>query len=424
MGQVLVPSSKSQSIRGLILGLLAQGESVLQNPLNADDVQDSIRVCRHFGAAISLVENTLSIRSSGLPLRLDTQNLNTGNSGICTRFILPLLGLRADAEQVIHLDCGEQMRARPIHHLVEALRGLGLSIDYLHEQGRLPLGVSGRLQGGQVELQGLSSQYLSALLIALPCAAGDSELRVHHLAARPYVEMTLAWLRAQKLEISHQRINGDDVFKIKGNQGYQNFDAAIAGDFSSASNLIAAAVMIPGRVELQGLNLSDPQGDKRLVEILTAMGASIQISSRGLEIEGNQALKGIRIDANEVPDLLPTLAVIGTYAQGQTEIVNVAEARFKETDRIHSMTEGLSRMGARIDAFSDGMRVYQSQLQGSRVKGYQDHRTVMALALAGLRAEGLTEIDDGMAISKTFPTFVTLMRGLGARMGLSPEGRE
>ena len=127
-------------------------------------------------------------------------------------------------------------------------------------------------------------------------------------------------------------------------------------------------------------------------------------------------LKGLIIDANDIPDLLPTLAVIGAYAQGKTDIINVRQARIKETDRIHAMTEGLRRLGARVEEYPDGMTIYQSKLQGAQVKGYGDHRTVMALAVAGLLAEGVTLIEDSSAIDKTFPTFVTWMRALGAKM--------
>ena len=135
-----------------------------------------------------------------------------------------------------------------------------------------------------------------------------------------------------------------------------------------------------------------------------------------LIIEGGHPLKGIKIDADDIPDLLPALAVIGTYASGKTELTNVRQARIKETDRIHSMSEGLSRMGAKVEVHEDGMTLYPSRLHGATVKGYNDHRTVMALAVAGLRAEGQTQIGDAEAVNKTFPNFVSLMQSLGADM--------
>lgn len=408
------PGSKSQSIRGLLLALLAKGTSTLGNVLASEDLRDAMSVCRALGAKITLHDTHCVLNSEGLPFLTHLPQINTGNSGITTHFIMPILGLRRHADHPVVLDCGEQMRARPIHPLVTALRSLGLKIDYLEQEGRLPVRIQGALNGGCVEVDGLTSQYVSALLMALPCATMDSDVVVYALQERSYMEMTLAWLDAQSIRYEHRHEENLDRFFIQGNQRYQAFEQVISGDFSSASYLIAAAVLIPGRVVLTGLDMQDPQGDKRLVALLQTMGADIKETSSGLVIQGGAALKGMVIDANDIPDLLPTLAVIGTYAEGETSIVNVKHARIKETDRIHSMTEGLRRMGARIDEHPDGMTIYSSALRGVQVKGYDDHRTVMALAVAGMIAEGITLIDDAHAIRKTFPTFVTLMQSLGA----------
>ena len=415
-GQVLPPSSKSQSIRGLLLALLSEGESVLMNPLDSDDMQDAMNVCKQLGANITVCKDRLIIKSSGLPIKTDAQKIYTGNSGITTLIVMPLLGLRQDTDRSIILDCGEQMRARPIQSLVNSLRALGLKVQYLDKQGTLPVSISGQLKGGSTEVEGITSQYLSALLISLPCAPLNSEITVKNLHERPYMEMTLNWLKEQGIHYKHAIMEDRDVYYIQGNQRYKSFNAVIAGDFSSASYLIAAAVMTKGSTELSGLDMQDPQGDKRLVYILQEMGANIVITPQGLSIHGGGDLKGLKIDANDIPDLLPILAVIGTYAHGKTEITRVQHARIKETDRIHSMTEGLMRLGAKVEEYPDGMTVYQSHLQGTQVKGYDDHRTVMALAVAGMLAEGTTRIDDSTAINKTFPRFVHLMHSLGAKM--------
>ncbi len=415
-GLVTPPSSKSHSIRALILALLAKGESLLTNPLACSDMSDAMRICGQLGADIQVEDDRISVLSPGLPLQATAPIINSGNSGISTHFIMPLLGLRRDSEKPIILDCGEQMRARPIVPLVNALRALGLRIDYLDKEGQLPISVCGQLRGGITEVDGITSQYLSALLVSLPCAPMDSEITVTDLHERPYVDMTLAWLKKLGIRYQHTKIRNRDIYHIPGRQSYNAFNATIAGDFSSASYLIAAAVLCTGRVELQGLDMQDPQGDKRLVYLLQEMGAAIQIKEQGLAIEGGHPLKGIKIDADDIPDLLPALAVIGTYASGKMELTNVRQARIKETDRIHSMGEGLRHMGAKVEIYEDGLTLYPSALQGATVKGYNDHRTVMALAVAGLRAEGQTEIDDAHAVNKTFPNFVSLMQSLGVDM--------
>ncbi len=415
-GEVIPPSSKSQSIRAIILASLCQGESIVKNVLLSDDTRDAIKVCRNLGAKISESDNTLVINNHGLPLRIKIAEIQSGNSGITTHFVMPLLGLRENSNQPIILNCNEQMRARPIKSLVDALGNLGLNIKYLKNENTLPISISGKLIGGKTYIDGITSQYLSALLLALPCALGDSEIKVINLQERPYANMTLCWLKDQGIQYQHETKGNIDVFMIKGKQKYANFSGTISSDFSSASYLIAASVLIPGEVILKGLDMTDPQGDKRLVNILQEMGADIAIYSKQLHIRGGKMLSGIKINANDIPDLLPTLAVIGTYASGITEIYNTAHARIKETDRIRSMANGLSRMGAKILEQDDGMIIHKSALQGAMVKGCGDHRTVMALSIAGMIADGTTIIDDSESINKTFPTFINTMQSIGARI--------
>ena len=205
-----------------------------------------------------------------------------------------------------------------------------------------------------------------------------------------------------------------------GNQTYQKFTQTISGDFSSASYLITAAVLLPGEVILEGLDMADPQGDKILIHLLIQMGANITINPNNIIIHGGKKLMGIKIDAADIPDLLPVLAVIGTQALGKTEIHNVKHARIKETDRIKSMSEGLTKLGAKITEHEDGLVIYQSTLKGSQLNGFGDHRTVMALSIAGLLANGVTQITDSEAIHKTYPTFVETMQSLGAKI-IKPE---
>ncbi|MCE3239107.1 MAG: 3-phosphoshikimate 1-carboxyvinyltransferase [Gammaproteobacteria bacterium] len=415
-GQITPPPSKSQSVRAIFLATLCQGESVLENILLSQDTQDAINTCKHLGANISGSDNALIIRSEGLPLQIVNTEIYSGNSGITTQFVMPLLGLRKNAARPIILNCGDQMRARPIKSLIDALKTLGLGITYLRKSDELPVSISGELRGGEASIDGITSQYLSALLLALPCAKEESEIKVKNLHERPYVEMTLNWLKDQNIQFSHASQGNIDTYKIKGKQQYKKIHSTISGDFTSASYLIAASVLIPGKVIVEGLAMSDPQGDKRLVTLLQEMGADIIVESKRLIIRGGKKLSGIKIDANDIPDLLPTLAVIGVYASGKTEIRNVEQARIKETDRIHSMADGLRRMGAKIDEHQDGLTVYQSLLLGCSVKGCNDHRTVMALSIAGMIAEGITIIEDGEAIKKTFPGFIKIMQSLGAKL--------
>lgn len=418
-GELTPPGSKSQGIRAVLLSVLANGKSTLYNLPTSKDVETAITVCQQLGAFVQRNQHCTYIISKGVPLCSEIDFVDSDNSGITTRFVMPMLGLRQSGNQPVQLDCDEQMRQRPIAPLVQALQTLGLTIDYLKKPGQLPISVRGELKGGAATVDGLTSQYLSALLLSLPSAQQDSVIRVTDLHERPYVEMTLDWLKKNNIKFAHEHIANEDIFRIPGNQRWSAQNKHIAVDFSSASYLLAAAVLIPGTVTLHGIDMTDPQGDKQLVTLLQSMGANISIDEqkRSLTIQGGNPLQWITIDGNDIPDLLPTLAVIGTQSTGCTRIYNVKHARIKETDRIHSMVEGLTKMGANVEEGEDHLTIHQSALVGAtKLNGYGDHRTVMALALAGLLAQGETTITDAKAINKTFPQYVEMMQALGANM--------
>ncbi|MFH1565076.1 MAG: 3-phosphoshikimate 1-carboxyvinyltransferase [bacterium] len=421
-GSVTPPSSKSQSIRALVIATLAGGKSVLNNVLASDDTKAAKGVCRGLGTKLTESKEDgqikVELESDGVPLENSDNRLFADNSGVTTRLVMPVLGLRKNFNEKIILDCGEQMRKRLVQSLISALNNLGMNVISQNNNGTCPLEIFGKLLGGKTEVDGVTSQFLSALLLSLPCAENDSEITVKNLQERPYVEMTLAWLDEQNIKYEYIKQDNTDVYKVAGGQKYRAFEKAIPADFSSASYLIAAAVLIDSEVKIEHLDMNEHQGDKRLVYILQEMGADIKIDSKNniLTIKGGKPLKGIKIDANDIPDMVPTLAVAGTRANGETEIYNVAHARIKETDRIHSMTQGLTKMGATVIEKPDGLIVRRSNLKGIEVHGYEDHRTVMSLALAGLMAEGETTIDTAESINKTFPAFVERMNDIGAKI--------
>ncbi len=429
-GTVTPPSSKSHTVRGLFIATLAQGKSLLRNALNSKDTQAAIAVCKALGAIITTSEpNPISggidieIESTGVPFTNSETKFFSGDSGITTTFAIPIIGLRKNSAEEAILDCGEQMRSRPILPLIKALSTLGIEIKNLTNQS-FPISLKDALTGGYAEIDGVNSQYLSSLLMSLPCAQKDSEIVVHNLHERPYVDMTLSWLDEQKIQYGYFKKDKKEMFQIKGRQIYQPFQKNIPGDFSSASYLIAAATLLEGEVTLEGLDMQDPQGDKKLIPILQQMGAEIIIEKDRLKIINKSSknnLTGTTIDCSDMPDLVPTLAIIGTQAKGKTTLINAAHARIKETDRINSMVTELKKMGAQIEEKEDGMIIHESKLSGAKLHGYNDHRTIMALSLAGLLADGKTEIDTAEGIQKTFPNFVEAMKSLGARMEMIVE---
>jgi len=227
--------------------------------------------------------------------------------------------------------------------------------------------------------------------------------------------MTLAWLAEQKAKIEF----GDDLaeFRVRGGQRYRGFEKRIPADFSSATFFVGAGALSGNAVTLVGLDMNDTQGDKAVVDYVRQMGARVTVGKGEIAVRADR-LWGCEIDLNATPDALPTMAVLGCFAKGETRLANVPQARIKETDRIAVMREELGRMGARARELADGLVVEESALHGAEVNGRGDHRVVMALAVAATAAEGETVIEGAEAMSVTFPGFVDAMAGLGARIGL------
>ena len=262
----------------------------------------------------------------------------------------------------------------------------------------------------------IRSQYLSSLLLAAPLAKGDTEIEVTLLNEPDYVQMTLDWLDRQEIDYENEQMRR---FKIYGGQSYKPFDTAIPADFSSATFFICAAVILDADITLTGLNFTDSQPDKAVVDYLRRMGADISINEAGLRVRAS-TLKPAVIDMNRTPDALPAMAVTAMFAAGKTKLINVAQARNKETDRIKCMAEELKKIGATVEELPDGLIIDKiANLKPANLKGYSDHRIVMALALAGMAIDGKTIIDTAEAINVTFPDYVKLMKTLGAKMEIT-----
>jgi 3-phosphoshikimate 1-carboxyvinyltransferase len=287
----------------------------------------------------------------------------------------------------------------------------------------------GKLIGGKTSIAAFTSQYLSSLLLCTPLAQKDTEIDVTLLNEPGYVQMTLDWLDKQKIKYQNQELR---YFKIKANQSYKAFDDAIPADFSSATFFLCAAALFGDEVTLSGLDFSDSQPDKAVVDYLKAMGADISVGPNSITVKAGP-LKGVEIDMNQTPDALPAMAVTAAFAKGTTKFLNVPQARAKETDRIKCMAEELKKMGADVEELPDGLIIRggcEPRLKGGAkysaprftgglvLDGRSDHRIVMALALAGLCMEDGCVIDTAEAMNVTFPQFVQLMQSLGADMSL------
>jgi 3-phosphoshikimate 1-carboxyvinyltransferase len=231
------------------------------------------------------------------------------------------------------------------------------------------------------------------------------------LHEKPYVQMTCQWL--DELGVEYECAEDLQRFAVPGGQSYEGFNRAIPGDFSSATFFLVAAAITGGELQLRGLDMEDSQGDKAVVGMLERMGCGVEITPTGLIVRGPGKLQGAEFDLNATPDALPAMAVAGAVAEGTTRLVNVPQARLKETDRLAVMARELGKMGADVVELSDGLIIEGGRLDGADLNGHSDHRVIMALSVAGLVAGGQTTVDTAEAVSITFPTFPDLMREAG-----------
>jgi len=407
-GEVLVPASKSHTIRALVIASLADGVSEIANPLDSLDTRAAVDACRSLGGRIT-TGDLWQVEGVAGRVAPPADVIDVKNSGTTLYFMMSAAAL-ADGAAVLTGDAS--IRSRPAGPLLDALTGLGVDAFSTRGNGCAPIVVRGPMKGGKTRIAAVSSQFLSSLLLSCPLAPAASEIEVTQLNEAPYVRMTLDWLNRRGIRYEEREFQW---FRIPGGQRYHGFQRQVPGDFSSATFFLVAAAVTDSDLRLLGLDMDDAQGDKEVVRMLEAMGAAVVVGTSEIRIRRGE-LKGVELDLNATPDALPALAVAGCLAEGETRLVNVAQARLKETDRIAVMTSELRKMGARIEERPDGLVIQGGSLRGARVSGHDDHRVVMALAVAGLAAKGTTVIDTAEAAAVTFPSFVQLMTGLGASM--------
>jgi 3-phosphoshikimate 1-carboxyvinyltransferase len=415
-GTITIPGSKSNTTRAVFIATLADGVSVIRNPLRSVDCLTTAEVCRGFGAHVE-EGDVWQVRGTGGRLEVPADVLHMGNSGT-TYYVATAVAALINGFSIITGD--GQIRRRPAAPLLHALNDLGAFAFSTRGEGLAPLVVRGVLRGGKAHLPGVNSQWLTPLLIACPLARGDTVVTVDNLQERPYIDMTLAWLSRRMTVFSRE---GYHRFTVKGGQSYSAFDETIPGDWESATFPLVAAAVTDSEVTLLGLDTEDYQGDRAIVQILQEMGADITVHDKGrggITVRGGKELHGIEVDCGDVPDAPPILAVLGTRARGKTVLRNLAASRLKETDRSRSIYEELLKLGARIEADGDSLTVYRSDLKAAAIDGRSDHRIVMATAVAALMATGRTEISHAEYCRISFPKFYELLASLGARMEMVP----
>ena len=406
-GKIIIPSSKSQTIRALLISVFSRGVSYIKHPLISDDTESCINAVKAMGADVNILENgDITVDATYAFSDMDELSIDAGNSGTTEYLSLPMLsslGIR------VNIDGDEMLRKRPLKPLLDALESLGAETE--STEGFPPASIRGPLDGGECTIECKTSQYLSGLLLGAPLAIGDSHIKCSVLFEKPYVKMTLKWLDDQGIKY---RISDDlEEVWVKGGQSYKPLDTYIEGDFSSASFFFVAAAIHGTEVTVEGLDKNSTQGDKEILNILEKMGCSIKWNGMAVTVKGPEKLKGGVFDLNAIPDTLPALSVAAAFAEGDTILGNVEQASIKETDRIKVMRENLNELGVEAEERRDALIIHgNGSVKGGKAKGYGDHRVIMALAILGTKTEEETEIDDVSAASVTFPTFFDLLEKL------------
>ncbi len=410
-GTINAPPSKSYTHRGIAIAALSK-KATVNNPLISEDTKATIRACEAFGAIIESRKDSLVIKGFDGKLKVPDNVIDVANSGTTLRIMTAVASL-VDGATVLTGDAS--IRTRPNTQLLDALNDLGAEAFSTRSNGMAPIVVRGKMRGGRVHIDGsISSQFISALLIACPFAQNETTVIIEgELKSRPYVNITIDMLRYAGAEITAE---GTNSFIIPPEQEYDMKSYNVPGDFSSASYMMAAGALC-GEVIIKNLFPSE-QGDSALIEMLKKMGARIQWDEKKGEVKVSRSeLHGIRVDVGKTPDLVPTLAVLGAASEGTMTIENAEHVRYKETDRLHAMTVELKKMGVDITEEKDRLIIRGGALRGAGVHGWDDHRIVMALAVAGMVA-GDTTIDTVESVSISYPGFFEDLKGIGA--GVEP----
>ncbi|MSQ63760.1 MAG: 3-phosphoshikimate 1-carboxyvinyltransferase [Betaproteobacteria bacterium] len=405
-GTVRLPGSKSISNRVLLLAALSTGETRVKGLLDADDTRVMLDALQKLDIAID-TRNFADIAvtgAKGIPSRKKT--LFLGNAGTAFR---PLTAVLALSGGEYRLSGVPRMHQRPIHDLVEPLRAIGASIDYVGKEGFPPLAIHpGSIRvDGHIKVRGnVSSQYLSSLLIALPLVSGGTIEVEGDLISKTYVAITLNMMRKFGVEV---RDNGSRSFDVPGFAYLAPKEIHVEGDASSASYFLAAGAIAGGPVRVIGVGRDSIQGDVRFAEVLEKMGARVEYGPDWIEVTGaGGMLKPIDMDLNHIPDAAMTAAVAALFANGPSVIRNIGSWQVKETDRITAMATELRKLGASVVEGPDFLKITPPAKLNPDVAidTYDDHRIAMCFSLAALGGVPVT-INDPECVAKTFPAYFT-----------------
>ena len=406
--EVSVPGSKSYTHRILIAAALSDGECRIQRPLLSEDTLLTLQALRQMGIPIDdTSKDQLIVSGNRGSFNPGADRIFLGNSGTSMRLLTAVAALGRGKFTLTGTD---RMAERPIQDLIEALEQLGVGIRSLNHNGCPPLEIVGeKISGGPVTINcRTSSQYLSALLLIAPYTDRGLEIRVTEgPVSRPYVDMTIDVMNKFGVTVNRQ---GYEWFKVAGGQVYRAGAYPVEPDGSQAGYFWAAAAVCGTEVKVKGVTTDSRQGDVNFAKLLASMGCDIVTEPDGITVSGT-SLRAIDVDMGDMPDMVPTLAVVAAFAEGTTIIRNVSHLKAKESDRLASVVNELVKLGIDARCSADELIVTGGSPHGAQIETYGDHRIAMSFAVAGLVTPGVF-IQDENCVKKSFPDFWHVFNGL------------
>ncbi len=411
-GEINLPGSKSLSNRALLLAALAEGTTKITNLLESDDTRHMLNALKQLGIKYALSEDKTQCTVEGNAGSISSekvQELFLGNAGTAMR---PLCAALCLGEGSYLLTGEPRMKERPIGHLVDALREAGAKITYKENEGYPPLEIEANgLNGGDVKIEGaISSQFLTALLLAAPMAKEDMTITIiGELVSKPYIDITLYIMKAFGVEVINENY---ETFRIKGGQTYKAVDSfMVEGDASSASYFLAAAAIKGGTVKVTGIGKNSIQGDVAFADVLEKMGAIVEWGEDFVSVTRAE-LNSIDMDFNHIPDAAMTIATTALFTQGTTTLRNIYNWRVKETDRLSAMATELRKVGAEVEEGEDYLKITAPKvLNHAAIDTYDDHRMAMCFSLLSLDPVSVT-INEPECTAKTFPTYFEVLESI------------
>ncbi len=406
---VRIPGSKSYTQRAMVIAALAEGESILYDPLLSLDTGVLAAALGDLGADIRSEGARTVIRGNGGRPSRPSREIHLGNNGTAMRL---LAGVASLAAGPVVLTGDRRLRERPMKPLLDALTLLGVDVRTENDKGYPPVTIrGGGLRGGEVVLRDIeSSQYVSAILIAAPFADEDTTIILEgRVPSLPYIALTVETMEAFGAEVA---VDGTDRFVVKRGRRYRGRDYRIEGDLSSASYFFLAAALTKGRVRVENIDPRTSQGDIGFLTLLERLGCRVIRGENHVEIEGVELPGGeMTFDLGSMPDMVPTLAVLSALRPGRSVIRNVAHLRFKESDRLAALVSELRKTGIAADQIADGIAITGGSPHSAAIETYSDHRIAMSFAVLGLAVPGMT-IDGEECVGKSFPGFWDTLEGL------------